>query len=311
MTTKDNKKLVKISNDFYCDFCDYNTSRKYNYELHLESKKHQNNTFTKKLAKTSKTYLCSNCDKLFSDRVTLWRHKQKCNNETTDLIDTTNLIQYLIKENTDFKQMLVEQNKNMNELTKQNKEIIDATNHINISNYINANNNQHFNLNFFLNETCKDAMNIEDFVSSIKINLEDLENTGKNGYVEGISSIFIKNLNNIENHLRPLHCSDAKREIFYIKNNNEWVKESDSKPLLTNAIKSIAFENIKQIPLWKEQNPGCTLYDSKKNYTYLKILNNSMCGITETDITNNILKIISNISKEAYINKKLVSHYKK
>ena len=164
-------------------------------------------------------------------------------------------------------------------------------------------NNKHFNLQFFLNETCKDAMNIDEFVSSIKVNLDDLEHTGKNGYVEGISSIFIKNLNNLEHHLRPLHCSDTKREVIYIKNNNEWVKETEEKPILTNAIKMIANENIKQISIWKNNNPGCTLSDSKKNTTYLKILSNSMCGKTENEIIDNLCKIIRNISKEVSINK--------
>jgi hypothetical protein len=128
--------------------------------------------------------------------------------------------------------------------------------------------NKNFNLNFYLNETCKDAININDFVSSIKMNLDDLEHTGRVGYVEGITNIFIKNLNNLENHMRPLHCSDLKREVLYIKDNNEWTKEVDQKPILTKAIKTIANQNIKQINLWKEKYPDCTEADSKKNNLY-------------------------------------------
>ena len=165
-------------------------------------------------------------------------------------------------ENKEFKQMMVDQSKQMIELAKN------AGN--NVTNNNTTNNNQRFNLNFFLNETCKNAMNIEDFVSSIKVNLEDLEHTGRRGYVEGISNIFIKNLNNIEEHLRPLHCSDAKREVLYIKNNDEWIKETEEKPILTNAIKTIANENIKQISVWKQLHPGCTMSDSKKKYDIFK-----------------------------------------
>jgi hypothetical protein len=112
-------------------------------------------------------------------------------------------------------------------------------------------------------------MNITDFVNNIKLELDDLENTGRIGYVEGISNIVIKNLNKIEQHLRPLHCSDSKREILYIKENNEWTKETENKPILTTAIKTIANENIKQISKWKDNYPDCIKYNSKKNDLYL------------------------------------------
>ena len=116
----------------------------------------------------------------------------------------------------------------------------------------------------------------------------------------------MKNLNNLEHHLRPLHCSDTKREVIYIKNNNEWVKEVDDKPILTNAIKMIANENIKQIPIWKNLHPGCTLSESNKNNTYLRIVSNSMCGLTSEESINNVKKIVSNISKGASIDKKIL-----
>jgi len=310
----------KSSTNFCCECCNYITHKKTNFEKHLATPKHKQAIKSIKMSiKSSKLYTCEYCKKYYADYSGLWRHNKKCpysnNNEITlntkDSVyinnilfnesNSSKLLQYLINENKElinenkeFKQMLLDNTKQLVELSKD-KNVNNITN--------NTNNNQHFNLNFFLNETCKDAMNIEDFVSSIKVNIEDLEHTGINGYVEGISNIFIKNLNSLENHLRPLHCSDAKREIIYIKNNNEWIKEKDDKPILTNAIKNIARENIKQISLWKEQNPGCTLSDSKKNNTYLKILSNSMCGINEYESNNNIHKIISNLSKETYINK--------
>ena len=172
----------------------------------------------------------------------------------------------------------------------------------NTNNSHNTTNNA-FNLNFFLNETCKDAMNISDFVSSIKVSLSDLENTGRLGYIEGITNIVLKNLNNVEHNLRPIHCSDTKREVFYIKDNNEWQKENEEKPILTKAIKVIANENIKQIKHWRDKYPDCTDSDSKKNNLYLKIVSNSMNGSTVEESSKNIDKIISNVAKEVTINK--------
>jgi hypothetical protein len=147
-------------------------------------------------------------------------------------------------------------------------------------------------------------MNITDFVTNIKVDMNDLENTGKRGYIEGISNIIIKNLNNLEQHMRPLHCSDSKREVLYIKDNDEWTKESEEKTILTKAIKVIANENIKQISKWRDLNPDCTNSESKKNNLYLKIVSNSMNGLTKEEGDKNINKIISNIAKETLIIKK-------
>jgi hypothetical protein len=135
------------------------------------------------------------------------------------------------------------------------------------------------------------------------MSLDDLENTGRKGYIDGISNIITKNLKDLEEHYRPIHCNDYKREILYIKDNNEWTKETDSKPILTKAIKVIANENIKQIKGWREKYPDCTDSDSKKNNLYLKIVSNSMNGSTEEEGHRNISKIISNVSKETIIQK--------
>jgi hypothetical protein len=176
----------------------------------------------------------------------------------------------------------------------------------NSHNTTNTNTNSHnktFNLNFFLNETCKNAMNISEFVSSIKVNLEDLEYTGRQGYIQGISNIILNNLQKLEQHERPLHCNDLKREVLYIKDNDKWEKETEQKPILTKAIKTIANENIKQIKHWREKYPDCTNADSKKNNMYLKIVSNSMNGLTKEEGDKNINKIISNIVKEVVIEK--------
>jgi len=136
-----------------------------------------------------------------------------------------------------------------------------------------------------------------------QIELDDLENTGRTNYIEGISNIVIKNLNKLEQHMRPLHCSDLKREVLYIKDNNEWTKETETKPILTKAIKTIANQNIKQISKWKDNYPDCTQSDSKKNDLYLKIVSNSMNGLTKEEGEKNINKIINNVAKNVVIEK--------
>jgi hypothetical protein len=135
------------------------------------------------------------------------------------------------------------------------------------------------------------------------MDLDDLEHTGRTGYVEGITNIVVKNLNNLEQQLRPLHCSDYKREVLYIKNNDEWTKEADNKPILTKAIKTIANENIKQINKWVQNYPDCIASDSKKNDLYLKIVSNSMNGLTKEEADKNMNKIIANVAKNVTIDK--------
>ena len=291
---------------FYCEKCCYSSNKKTDFNKHLSTIKHNCSNLTI----IENCHKCI-CGKKYKHDSSLYRHKKKCkimidktiqsqNEKVVDLIENAEpkeIIQFLLKENSEFKKMLIEQSNQMIEMAKNNTNIYNQNN-------INSN-NKSFNLNFFLNETCKNAMNITDFVNSIKIDLCDLEKTGEKGYVEGISNIFIKNLNNIEQHLRPLHCSDTKREVFYIKDNNEWIKETDDKPILTKAIKNIAHANIKQIKSWTQKYPAYSNYNSKTNDIYLQIVSNSMNDSTDIDGINNIHKIISNISKEVAIDKKL------
>jgi hypothetical protein len=236
------------------------------------------------------------CNRLYKNRSGLWRHKIKggcsiniSNNEDNDTNDLTDkqLIINLLQQNGELQKSLIE-------LSKE-KTIINNNNTTHIKN--------NFNLNVFLNETCKDALNITEFVSSIQLQLTDLETTGRVGYVEGISKIVIQNLNSMEQYRRPMHCSDLKREIIYIKDNNEWTKEDTEKPLLTRAIKIIANENIKKINEWKLKNPDCTDSDSKKNNVYLNIVSNAMSGATQEETNKNIGKIISNVTKAIQIEK--------
>ena len=285
-----------IANNYYCTLCYIKCCKPSDYNKHLLTNKHkkrENETFKTTITRNiSKQFKCI-CGIYFNSRTTLWRHKNKCL-EPSNVI-TSELILELIKNNQEMKTLLLEQNNTINNLVQKG---------IN-SNNITTNNttNNAFNLNFFLNETCKDAMNLSDFVSSIKLNLEDLENTGKQGYIKGITDIIVKNLNNLEQCFRPIHCSDMKREVLYIKENNKWEKETEDNPILTNAIKMVANENIKQIKYWRDKNPDCTDSTSKKNNMYLKIVSNSMNGLTKEEGEKNINKIISNVAKEVIINK--------
>jgi hypothetical protein len=293
METFGDKKGAKTSkNEHYCEQCDYRCFKKFNWERHILTAKHRQVTQVTKRAKNEQKraldhnqtrYYCEDCQKSYVSRNGLWKHKQTCKfNMTTD----KDIVLMLIKENSELKNMMM-------------KVIENGTHNTTHTN----SHNKAFNLNFFLNETCKDAMNITDFINSIKLNLDDLENTGKRGYIEGISNIIVKNLNNLEQHMRPLHCSDLKREVLYIKENNKWEKELEEKPILTKAIKMVANENIKQIQNWIAKNPNCTDSDSRQNNTFLKIVSNSMNGSTEEEGQKNINKIISNIAKETVIQK--------
>jgi hypothetical protein len=287
------KKRAKTSTlEYYCNRCDYKCSKKFNWNRHILTAKHNEVTFgdkneqneQKRASNHNQSRIsCEYCNKTYASRNGLWKHKQLCKNTSHQ-----DMVLFLMKENSDLKSMMMK--------------VIENGTHNTTTHNTNSH-NKAFNLNFFLNETCKDAMNISDFINSIKVNLDDLENTGKRGYIEGISNIIVKNLNNIEQHMRPLHCSDLKREVLYIKENNKWEKELEQKPILTKAIKIVANENIKQIQHWKEKNPNCTDSESRYNDQYLRIVSNAMNGSTDEEGQRNISKIISNIAKETVIHK--------
>ena len=312
MGTLGDKNKQKLVFKFYCENCDYGTSRKSNYEHHLSTDKHKRVTnglqMGQKQANLSSTllenkqysedeetgkFICV-CGKQYQHRQGLWRHKKTCNNNQQDLVE------YLLKENSEFKQLMIEQNKQMIELAKNSA---GHHNTSNTSNSYNTTNNNHFNLQFFLNETCKDAMNIMDFVSQLQVGIKDLEETGRLGFAEGISQIIINGLKQINVNDRPIHCSDLKRETLYIKSNNEWKKENEEKTLLTNAIKHVAHKNIKQIAEWTKEHPDFSDPDSKENDRYLQIVSEAMSGSTKEETNKNYNKIIKNIAKETLIDK--------
>ena len=310
-------KIAKIANKFYCEQCDYNTSNKYDFEKHIKTIKHKTNTLaieTGDLAMNLEEksqdhkFICSNCNKTYKDNSGLWKHKKRCmpdiSNENIDLTDT-NVILHLIKQNDDFKQLLLEQSKTILDQNNKLFEICkNGTSNTTInSNHVNSH-NKTFNLNVFLNETCKDAMNIMDFVDSIKLQLSDLEKVGKNGYVEGISDIITSNLKALDITQRPIHCTDKKREILYIKDENKWEKEDDEKKKLRKAIKRVASKNQRLLPKFKEAHPDCIKAASKFSDQYNKMIIESMGGSGDNDLEKED-KIIKKIAKEVIVNKSI------
>jgi hypothetical protein len=275
------------------------------------------------IKKLKKTYTCE-CSKNYQTSSGLWKHKKVClfTNKSEEIpkkenstkeetietitniaIDEKQLILMLLKDNNELKQMIMEQTKENKELTtamiEQQSKVLelckDGTYNIN-------SNNKSFNLQFFLNETCKNAMNINDFVNSVQIQLSDLEKLGEIGYVDGISNIIIKNLKELDVTQRPVHCMDKKREVLYIKNENKWEKEDDENKQIRKAIKQIAHKNSKLLKSFREKYPDYGKSESKCSDQYNKLVIEAMGGRGDNDIEKEN-KIIKNIVKEVVIEK--------
>jgi hypothetical protein len=227
-------------------------------------------------------FCCETCGKEYNDRTGLWRHKKKCNCVMKKADPDIN-----INIDKELMIMLINQNKELLEIVKNGT-------HNNNHNHTNSH-NKAFNLNFFLNETCKNAMNITDFVDSIKLQLTDLMEVGEIGYVEGISKIIVKNLNNLDETIRPIHCTDKKRETMYIKDEDKWEKDED-KIKLKKAVRSIANKNIRLLPQFREKYPEYNQSTSKISDTYDKIVIETMLSDQDKDE-----KIIKKISKATTI----------
>ena len=308
-----NSKILEVSSEkkyYECKICDYKSSRKSSIDNHNKSKMHNLNVLNGSCIILNQNYAnfcCKNCNKAYKNRSGLWYHTKKCvgiekhyekekeketcllNNE--NLMDA-NIICELIKQNNEFKALLIDQNNKILELAKCNTNITNNT----------TNNNQKFNMNIFLNEQCKGALDIMDFVGSLKVQLSDLENTGKAGYVKGISDIFLRGLRELDVYKRPIHCSDLKREVMYVKDNDVWEKDEDKKKI-KKVIQNIAHKNFKQINDWVEENPESKDIQTKKHDQYMRIICKCTGGIDfeEDDVFYN--KIISNVAKEVQIDK--------
>jgi hypothetical protein len=212
------------------------------------------------------------------------------------------IIELLIKENSDFKHIIMEFMKNSSDMQKQLIDVCKNSNNTNTNiNNNNNNNNKTFNLQFFLNEQCKDAMNITDFANSFDLQLSDLETVGELGYVNGITKIMVDKLNSMDIYKRPIHCSDAKREIIYVKDENVWTKEEKDNPKLRQAIKNVSFKNMKLVYNWSNAYPESKDNESKLNDTYMKLVIESTGG--NNPILESENKIIRRIAKEILIDK--------
>lgn len=295
---------------YFCELCDFKTSNKKDFTRHSKTAKHinsvliqQNSTEIIKKPINNHNYICQ-CGKKYKDRTGLWKHRKSCNltqlntdnmssidinndmsniNNTSDINVLTNTMMQLIKQNQEFKEIIIE-------LAKK-----DTTTNNN-NNTINNNNNQKFNLNFFLNNTCKDAMNMSEFIENIEVQFEDIENIGRNGYVTGMTEMILSRIKNLDITKRPVHCTDVKRETMYIKDNNEWERDTPDNKKLQKMISMIAKRNYATIPLWRNEHPESEDMNNPMYNFNIDILRNVLGDVGDGQIRLD-KKIIKNISK--------------
>jgi len=313
------EKTSITSSKFLCEICDFKCSKKGDFSRHLTTDKHKKmqNGSILEVKEENKTpdlidldkhlnFKCE-CGKSFKTHSGMWKHKKRCKKEETEIDEEQDnmmlsLMLEVVKSNSDFKNLLVEQNKQMME-TFQEVCKNGINNNINSHNNINSN-NKAFNLQFFLNETCKDAMNIGDFVNSIKFDLADYEKIGELGFIEGMSDIIIRNIKMLDVTMRPVHNMDSKRETVYLKDQGVWEKSSDDdNKKLRKSIKKMTHTNFKNINLFKDKYPGCMGCDSKYGEMFFKYQKEA-CGGTHDDYYNET-KIITKLAKEITVDKKM------
>ena len=320
------KKSPKISYKFYCEKCNYRCSRQSEYNKHVLTAKHKSLTnVNKKVSKSLQIFACDICEKQYKSRVGLWKHQQKCSQENIHIsvnqetieesvikpptMPDMNLFVDLLKQNQEFKELMIEQSKQIQDQQEENqelhKQLIEAVKHsghtINHNNTIN--NNQKFNLHFFLNEQCKDAINMSDFIENIELDMEDLTETGRLGYVGGISRILVNKLQELDIYKRPLHCTDMKRETLYIRENDEWSKEHNSKEKLQEIVEKVSNKNCRTIKQWTDEHPEYNTFDSPENMEYIKLTQAVLGGFGEQETRQFRDKILRSVIKEVMINK--------
>ena len=292
----------KFAKKFVCEICDYACRKESDFKKHLASMKHKNGNKKKnvEIAIVAKDIKCLYCAKQYNTPSGLWKHNKICKKpeppvETPteahiesppehDFKMLTTLVFELIKSNSDLQKQMLEVCKN------SNNTVINSNNH-----------NKTFNLQVFLNEQCKDAMNIMDFVNSMTLELSDLEDVGTLGYVEGISNIIIRKLGELDIYKRPIHCSDGKREIMYVKDNNIWGKENDTNDKLRLAIKHVTYKNSSLLVPWSQAHPNCMNTQHHLNDVYVKMIGQAMGG--KGEFVDNENKIMKKIAKAVLIDK--------
>lgn len=308
MTTKNSNKTAT---NYICEKCNFITSKKSNYNAHILTAKHKRTTTG--LQKEAIALSCE-CGKIYSCRQNLFRHKLKCDkksifqqknsHEENELvidsdIDNVGMMLELIKQNHDFKDLLIEQQKENQELQKKLINAVSEGKTIHNT----TNNNQKFNLNFFLNTTCKDAMNMSEFIENIQIDFKDIENIGKIGYVEGMTNMILSRIKDLDITKRPLHCTDLKRETMYIKDNDQWEKDTPENSKLHDMISIVAKQNYTTLPLWKENHPECFDGDHPQYSFCLDMMRNILGDVGNEQIKLDN-KVIKNLSRHILIDKK-------
>ena len=300
---------IKKSQIYVCNYCNYNCSRKHDYTKHITTRKHMMKINGNNKIVTS--FTCD-CGKIFKTNSGLWKHTQKCTHRTVEQKISDSDKEIPIQEhqigndnNTDYKDMFIQLMKQNQELQKtvveQQKQYTETINEM-IPKIGNNNNNNQFNLQLFLNEQCKDALNITDFMKSIEVNMNDLIQTGKLGYVDGMSRIFVNALKDMDVTERPFHCTDIKRETVYIKDQNKWEKDEDNKQKIKKTIRNIENKNLQMIPKWQEENPDHTNMDSNKSNEFMELSITALGG--EDDKEKSEKKIMKNVLKEVILEKK-------
>ena len=318
METVLSKMETEKSSAFVCEKCNYSTTLIRDYEKHKNTKKH-----LLKVANADCNNNICECGKEFANRSGLWKHKPKCastnetikkaNNEIVENKVSSDLFLQAINRTNELQEAFLEQNRELqNKLLEKENYIIEQNNKLlelsskPINSTINTINNNQFNMNVYLNERCKDAMNIVDFVNSLKLTIEDFETTGRLGFVEGISRIFIKELKNMEIEKLPIHCTDLKRETLYIKDNDKWEKENDEKRRFKWAINRIAQLNLNQLQNWQLAYPESIVNNTPANEKFTELALVALGGRGEEQENKFREKIMKNVLKEVLLDKKSI-----
>ena len=293
------KKSLKVVKKYYCEICDYSCSRKYDYDKHLSTRKHKmvTNGDNNVAKKNSGDFICE-CGNSYKHRQGLSRHRKTCffineENEGNNGGVDKEMFMQLMQQNQDLQNLVV-------------KEIIPKIgNNNNNTNCNNTTNNitNKFNMNIFLNETCKDAIPLVEFINNLKLSVEDLDNTGKEGLVKGLTNIITKGLNELDVTKRPIHCSDIKRETLYIKDDDKWVKDDKDKTMVSNAIGKVKCEADNFFPQWLEEHPNCWEQDNPYHEQYMNIVQNRFGSNDNIFIEKNTKRVIKNIAKEVVVDK--------
>jgi len=304
------EKTPKNAEKYSCEKCKFKCCKKSDYSRHILTAKHQNRTNrTEKTPKNAVIFECE-CGKVYKARNSLWYHKQRC--QYSDLVESnvnenivshhidSSLVVELLKENKELRELMIEQNKQVIEIAKNSGNTTNNT--------INNTTNNRFNLNVFLNETCKDAINLNDFIQSIELNVNDFINTGEVGYVKGISNIMIERIRDMDPHVRPIHCTDLKREVVYVKDSDKWAKEDENKTHIRKAVRIVADKNQAQVHPWIKENPNYEILDTPECDKYFEYTKASLGGYGKEEDMKFENKIINNILKETVINKNLITN---